>query len=95
MKIFFFLSSPKNLAKTNQNPFFYRSSAVERFDLFDCPGFLSKKYGKSNYNILKNCHYLSLFKLKNGHYLSLLYIQQSFFIHFFIQRLDSLKKAKC
>ena len=82
MKIFFFGDSLKNLTKTTRRPFL-TGFQFSFLDFFYCLWFLSKKYDKSIYNILENCHNLSLFLVENGHYLALFYVQQSFFIHFF------------
>ena len=48
MKTFFFGDHLKNLAKTAR-PFLFIGLALQLlsfFDLFDCPGFPSEKYGK-------------------------------------------------
>ena len=80
---FFFGDQLKNLAKTSQRPFF-TGLLFSFLYLFNCPGFLSKKYGKSNYNILENWQYL---------YLKIIIILCSAVIcysFFLIQRPDSL-----
>ena len=76
MKTFFWGGDHlKNLAKNTRRPFL-TGLQFSFFDLSDCPGFLSKKYGKSNHNILKNCHYFMFCS--------------HFLLIFLIQRLDSL-----
>ena len=58
--LFVFLEITQKISQKLHEDFFLTDPLFRFLNLFDCPGFLSKKYGKSNYNILKNCHYLHL-----------------------------------
>ena len=55
--LIFFGDQLKDLTKTAWRPFL-TGLQFSFLDLVDCPGFLCKKYSKSNYNIHENCHYL-------------------------------------
>ena len=71
INFFFFGNHLKNLAKTTWP--FLTGFQFSFLYLFDCPGFLSKKYCKSNYNILENCHYFMF----SSHFLFILFFHST------------------